>query len=215
MGHETKEDIKTLKSLRLQLKSNSDNVEVLFKIAMLLCEPFHDIDASIEYFKKSMRLMPNNPEIPFWLGYFLATELFEYEQARDLFKKALSIDPDRAVFNDMMFYVLSELEEDESFALNCLLKAIAKQPDWPSARYKYVSYLAKKHEFEKAKSELDDLRIAIDIRCKNKNFKAINILEHFFFGNDGHFNCKKERQEIELRRRELNKQKATFMKRQR
>ena len=76
MGHETREDTKELEQLKKALAKDSNNVDLLFRIGMLLCEPFHDIDIAIPYFEKAMNLDPENPDLPFWSGYFLCMEMF-------------------------------------------------------------------------------------------------------------------------------------------
>ena len=209
MGHETEQDIKELKRLKKELVKDQENPDLLFKIAMLLCEPFHEAESSIVFFEKAMKLDPENPEIPFWFGYFLCMELMEYKKAKYLFEKALSIDSENSVFNYWMFCVLDELEKKEE-AFKFLLKSIRLQPDWLLPRKQYVYLLTKRNEFEKALQELNSLETTIENRCKNKKLSAINILEKFHWGETGSFDCKTEKENILYKKKKLAKKKKEF-----
>ena len=207
MGHETKKDIIKLEQLKRELVHHPKDANNLLEMAMLLCEPFHKIEDSISYFEEAMELDPKNPNIPFWMGYFLCMEMFEYEKAKKLFERALSIDPDSAVFNDMMFFVLSETGQINEVAIEYLLKAIKLQPEWLNPRKKYITYLVDCKEYDKAEKELESLYSTIERRCKNNMLSALNILEEFYFGDTGSFNCEAEKKNVYSRRKELREKK--------
>ena len=211
MGCETKADIKELARLKKELAKDPKNAVNLFKMAMLLCEPFHKTEDSISYFEEAMKLDPSKPEIPFWEGYFLCVELMEYQRAKDLFEKALSIDPENSVFNYMMFSVLDELGKKED-ALKFLLKSAKLQPEWLLPRKQYITFLTNNNEFYKASQELDSLETTIESRCKNKKLSAINLLEKLHWGESDSFDCKTEKENILYRKKQLVKKKKGLVK---
>ena len=207
MGCESKEDIKELDRLKQKLEKDPDNVNLLFKIGMLLFDPFIDTEAALPYFKKAMKLDPQNPDFPFWTGYFLYHNECDYEKSKELFEHALKLDPNRVEFNSMMFNALWEVTNDEKIGLKYLLKAIDLQPDWLNPRIQYINYLTNQKEFHKAERELEALRISIENRCRNKKLGPINALEKFYFGDTGTFDCVEAKEGLDYRRKNLEQKK--------
>ena len=209
-GHETEDDIKELERLNAELEKQPENTKTLLNLGMLLSEPFHLFDLAIACFEKAAKIDPKDPQFPFWVAYFLCMENFEYKKAKKMFEQALLLDSDRGVFNHFMFYVLYEINgDDEPQRLKYLLKAIELQPEWPTPRKQYITYLINHNDFEEAYHELKALRVAIDNRCKNKRIGPVNILEKFYFGASGFFDCEVERKNLDYIRCEIDKKKKT------
>ena len=65
MGCETIKDIQELECLKKELATDQKNVNLLLKNAMLLFDPFMDMDQTFLCFDKSIDLEPDNPYLFF------------------------------------------------------------------------------------------------------------------------------------------------------
>ena len=180
MGHETEEDIKRLEEMERELTKKPSNIEMLLKMGMFLCEPFHDYDAALPYFEKAVKLGHNNPDVLFWAGHFFYQEMFDYRRAKKLFERVLELDPGRAAeCYCMLFYVLWKMTRDVKMGLHYLIKAIELQPEWFFPREQYITYLIGRCEFGEAVRELDMAYEVLEKYYKDGYVKGINPLEQY------------------------------------
>ena len=168
MGCETKEDIKELARLKKKLSKDKNNVELLFKIGMLLFDTFIDMDQARPYFEKAIKLDFKNPDLLFWFGYALYHGKCFYDEAKELFEQALSLDQSRAEFYYMMFNVLWKITGVAKSGFNYLQNTIKLQPNWLEPREQYITCLVMQNEFEEAEKELSKAYTALEMYHKNK-----------------------------------------------
>lgn len=211
MGCETKEDVKELNRLKEKLASDPNNVKLLFKIGMLLFDPFIDMERARPHFEKAIKLEPNNPDLYFWLGYALKYNECAYDEAKKLFEKALSLDPNRAEFYYMMFNVLWDITNDEDEYMKYLLKTIKLQPDWLSPRIQHITCLAKNNEFDKAEKQLNVAYKILEKRHQSGKMSNPNILEAYYMEDGGTYgDYKYQRSGLDLKKKELEKKRKQW-----
>ena len=209
MGCEGIKDIKELARLKKKLAKNPNNVKLLFKTAMLLFDPFIDMDKGRPYFEKAIELEPNNPDLYFWLGYALKYDQCAYEEAKKLFEKAISLDPNRAEFYYMLFNILRNTTDDEETYVKYLFKTMELQPDWLSPREQYIRHLIDRNHLNEAKSELKKAYSSLKKMYKNNKIVGINVIEKYYSESygDSYYKFEKDwldglKKEIEEKRKQ-------------
>jgi tetratricopeptide (TPR) repeat protein len=110
-----------------------------------------EYDSAAKYFKKCLKLSPDDSEALNYLGYMWAEHRTNLDEARELIAKAVQNEPTNAAYLDSMGWVLFQLDQPQK-ALEFLTKAVQFSPEPDETLFDHLGDIyAKLNQMDKAR----------------------------------------------------------------
>jgi tetratricopeptide (TPR) repeat protein len=143
-----KEHDKAIKAVREGLLHEEKNIELLFRLGVLL-DKAGDKDACIREMRKIIEIDPDHAEALNYIGYTYAEKGIRLDEAMELIQRAIELKPDSGFILDSLGWVYFGKGEYEQ-AVHYLEKALELTPDDPTINEHLADAYLKQEEYTKA-----------------------------------------------------------------
>jgi tetratricopeptide (TPR) repeat protein len=153
-GHATGADDAKRLDLEKKIRVNSDDIDSLVSLGIMMFEPYHQPDEAVRLLKEATYRNPQNSDAWFWLAKCYVHGFVDSLQAKEALERAIKIEPNRADCLSLMASVLMDLKVAPEECLRWINLAIEQSPDWITPRKERVAILLKMKLYDEAEAEI-------------------------------------------------------------